>query len=71
MPVIKPNSNIIRPFLLSKKVDLHRFSEFDHVEDPSNLAVKYARNFVRKEIIPLAKHINPGLETTVRNLYNA
>ena len=70
MPVKKPNSNIIRPFLLSKKDDLHRFDRFEHIEDPSNRSVKYARNFVRKEILPLAEQVNPGLETTVRNLYN-
>lgn len=71
MPVENPESNVIRPFLLSKKSDLHRFAEFDHIEDPSNSTTDYARNLIRKEIMPLAEKINPGLQTTVRNLYNA
>lgn len=70
MPVEKPNSNIIRPFLLSRKKDLHWFERFSHIEDPSNDTTKFARNFIRKEILPLATHVNPGIETTVRNLYS-
>jgi len=70
MPVENTRSNVIRPFLLSRKSDLHRFSSFDHIEDPSNSTTKHSRNLIRKEMIPLAKEINPGLETTVRNLYN-
>lgn len=70
MPIRKPKTKIIRPFLLSKQKDLHRFIEYSHVEDPTNASTKYARNFVRKKIIPLAKHVNPGIETTVRNLYH-
>lgn len=69
MPIQNSESNVIRPFLLSKKDDLHRFNKFDHIEDPSNATTQYARNLVRKEIVPLAKKVNPGLETTVRNLY--
>ena len=70
MPVRKPLSNIMRPFLLSKKEDLHRFKKYNHIEDPSNQSTEYARNFIRREISPLAKIINPGIETTVRNLYD-
>ena len=70
MPVENPGANVIRPFLLSKKTDLHRFDEFPHIEDPSNSTTRYSRNFIRKEIVPLAKEVNPGLATTVRNLYN-
>jgi tRNA(Ile)-lysidine synthase len=70
MPVEKPNSNIIRPFLLSRKKDLHHFGNFSHIEDPSNNTTQFARNFIRQKILPLATHVNPGIETTVRNLYN-
>jgi len=70
MPIKKPSSNIMRPFLLSKKQDLHRFEKYNHIEDPSNQSTEYARNFIRSEISPLAKIINPGIETTVRNLYH-
>ena len=69
-PVRKPNSNIIRPFLLSPKKSLHRFAKFSHIEDPSNDHVVYARNYIRKNIISHAKKVNPGIETTVRNLYD-
>lgn len=70
MPVRKPKSNIIRPFLLSPKKSLHRFSKFTHIEDPSNGKTRHARNYIRKNVIPLAKVVNPGIEKTVRNLYN-
>ena len=70
MPIRKPNSNIIRPFLLSPKKSLHRFSKFSHIEDPSNAHIVHARNYIRKNIMPHAKKVNPGIETTVRNLYN-
>ncbi len=70
MPVHKPNSNIIRPFLLSTKSSLHRFSTLHHIEDPSNKDIKYARNMIRHNIMPEVVKVNPGIETTVRNLYN-
>ncbi len=70
MPVRKPNSNIIRPFLLSPKKSLHRFSKFSHIEDPSNSHIVHARNYIRKNIMPHAKKVNAGIETTVRNLYD-
>ena len=54
MPIRKPKTKIIRPFLLSKQSDLHRFDKYSHIEDPSNATTKYARNFIRKEIMPLS-----------------
>jgi tRNA(Ile)-lysidine synthase len=70
MPVKKPKSNIMRPFLLSSKSDLHRFDKFDFIEDPSNQSLKHARNVIRHKMRPVVQMINPGIETTVRNLYN-
>jgi len=70
MPIINPESNVIRPFLLSKRDALHRFSRYDHIEDPSNADLSFARNIIRHELMSTVKKINPGIETTVRNLYN-
>ena len=62
------NKNIVRPFLLTKKKDLERYAERKGIiplEDPSNLDVRFARNNIRHNIVPLALDVNPGLHKTV------
>ncbi len=61
------SGNIIRPLLFAAKADILAFAKKHSIvfrEDASNLSVKYNRNKIRKEIIPVLSSINPTLETT-------
>lgn len=69
MPIERKSPNVLRPFLLSSKKDLHRQLDIKHIQDPSNKDLKFARNFIRHELHPLCLNVNPGLATTVKNLY--
>ena len=60
----------LRPFIMSHPDDLHtRFREYPHIEDPSNASLKFTRNFIRHEILHRAQRVNPGLYTTIKNMY--
>ena len=39
-----------------------------YIEDPSNKDTAHDRNFVRHTMMPHIKHLNPGIETTVRKM---
>lgn len=70
MPIERADVNVIRPFLHSSKEALHRhISDLPFVKDPSNSDIKFARNYIRHRLGPLCLEINPGLQTTIRNLY--
>ena len=56
---------IIRPLLFASKEMLLSFARENQLEwreDSSNESVKYTRNFLRHEIIPILKKIYPGIE---------
>ncbi len=60
--------NIVRPLLFATKEMIRDYAEKQHLayqEDSSNREVKYKRNFIRHEIIPGLKKLNPGLEETL------
>ncbi len=62
--------NIIRPFLcISKKqiTDYLKNQNIDFVIDSTNEDINFRRNFIRKEIIPLLKNINPSINKSVLN----
>ena len=62
------NKNVIRPFLITKKIDLERWCDRNSVEyaiDPTNLGDRYSRSLVRKNIIPEALKVCPGFLTTM------
>ena len=70
-PMLIPYSrdNFIRPFLLTEKVDFLNWAERSgtpYMVDPSNNESKYMRSFIRNELIPLCKTVNPGLKKTIR-----
>jgi tRNA(Ile)-lysidine synthase len=53
---------IIRPFLNIYRSEIEEYvnvSSILYVEDSSNKGIKYERNYVRKEIIPAMKKLNP------------
>ena len=70
MPIKRKDMPVIRPFLLSRQSVLHeRFCEYPHIEDPTNAQLVHTRNFIRHELVPRSLHVNPGLHSTIRNLY--
>lgn len=61
---------IIRPLLIFTKQEILNFAENNGIkfcEDSSNYEEKYARNLLRKKVIPILKKLNPALEKTVLN----
>ena len=63
------STNIYRPFLMTEKISIRRYAEKHNVtwiEDPSNSGTHYMRNYVRKNIVPHALRVNPGLRKVLR-----
>ena len=63
----RKNERIVRPLLFASREELAAFARASKIawrEDSSNLATNYQRNFIRHEVIPKLKEINPSLETT-------
>ena len=61
------NGSIIRPLLFATKNEIEKFAIAKGMvwrEDQSNLTDDYQRNFVRHQIIPKLKELNPSLEGT-------
>lgn len=64
------NGNVLRPLLPFTKQELTDFAKenkIEFLEDKSNLESNYQRNFLRNEVIPLLKTINPQLSKTSIN----
>ena len=62
-------NNVIRPFLTTPKQEFRDWAErksLDWCEDISNNDTRYMRNYIRKNIVPHALHVNPGLHKTVK-----
>jgi tRNA(Ile)-lysidine synthase len=67
IPVI--NGNRIRPLLFASKSEIEDYAAEMGIawrEDSSNRTDDYQRNFIRHQIIPALKKINPALEDTFR-----
>ncbi len=63
----RKNERIVRPLLFASRADISLFARTSGIawrEDSSNLATNYQRNFIRHEVIPKLKEINPSLEET-------
>jgi tRNA(Ile)-lysidine synthase len=59
---------LIRPLLFADKDEIYAYvveNQLGWREDSSNQSVKYQRNLIRHEVIPLLKKINPSLENTM------
>lgn len=69
MPVTRESPEVLRPFLLSSKERLHRHLDLNYIQDPSNKNTKFSRNYIRHELQPMCLNVNPGLLTTIKNLY--
>lgn len=63
----RKNDRIIRPLLFASREEITDYAKTAGIswrEDSSNLATHYQRNFIRHELIPRLKEINPSLEAT-------
>jgi len=59
----------IRPFLSTTKEDMWNWvdrKKVPYVTDPGNFDDNFARSYIRKNIIPQALKINPGLRKVIR-----
>lgn len=55
---------IIRPFLTVSREEIEAYAEFHHIrhrEDESNRDLRFARNRVRHELLPLLQEMNPAV----------
>ena len=60
-----------RPLLDVTREEIETYAKennLKYVNDSSNDSIKYKRNFIRKEILPLVKKINPDVICTLNNL---
>ena len=60
---------IIRPMLFADREQIREYVAEHHLgwrEDSSNLSAKYQRNYLRQEVVPLLKTLNPNLEHTMQ-----
>lgn len=63
--------NIIRPFLTTPKSEFIDWCErkgLEWCEDLSNEDERYTRNYIRKNLVPHALKVNPGLHKTVKKI---
>lgn len=61
--------SVVRPLLLNRKSELEKWAANRGVKwvvDGSNTNTKYTRNYIRKELMPHALVVNPGLHTLLR-----
>lgn len=64
-------SNVIRPFLTTHKQELIDWcirKNVPWIEDKSNNNTDFTRNYIRKELMPHALRVNPGLPKVVRKI---
>lgn len=63
----RKNDKIVRPLLFASRQEIADYARTSGIawrEDMSNLATHYQRNFIRHEVIPRLREINPSLEST-------
>jgi tRNA(Ile)-lysidine synthase len=61
---------IVRPLSYASRDEIRDFAVKNDIawrEDSSNQRTDYSRNFIRHEIIPLAKRINPSIQKTYQS----
>ncbi len=64
----RKNDRIVRPLLFASRDEIVAFARAENIvwrEDASNLTTHYQRNFVRHELIPKLREINPSLESAI------
>lgn len=70
--ILPKKQRIIRPLLFAGKKEIRKYAQDNGIlyrEDSSNASDKYSRNFVRHQVVPKLKTINPNFEkTAARNI---
>ena len=64
------NNLIVRPLLVVSRLEIEQYlKERDIVfrEDSSNASVKYLRNKIRHELMPLLAEMNPSIQETIKD----
>ncbi len=67
-------NNVIRPFLTTSKTEFKSWCErkgLQWCQDYSNDDERFMRNYVRKNIVPHALQVNPGLAKTIAKMVRA
>lgn len=62
------NGSVIRPLLFATRAAVEKYASENSLvwrEDSSNSTDDYTRNFIRHQVIPKLKEINPSLEETI------
>ena len=65
--ILPKKGNLIRPLLFLNRTEIDQIVQdgaYPFREDSSNFSVKYSRNKLRLEVIPILKELNPALEQT-------
>jgi tRNA(Ile)-lysidine synthase len=61
------NGNVIRPLLFATRKQIEKYAVAKGIvwrEDLSNMTDDYQRNFIRHQVVPKLKELNPSLEVT-------
>lgn len=61
------NKKIIRPMLFATREEIEQYAKGNCIvwhEDKSNATDDYQRNFIRHQVVPLLKELNPSLENS-------
>jgi tRNA(Ile)-lysidine synthase len=61
-------NDMVRPLLFATKDEIREYANKENLlfrEDSSNQEVKYKRNFIRHQIVPKLKKLNPAIEETI------
>ena len=64
------NNAIVRPLLSVSRLEIEKYLKDKGLffrEDSSNVSVKYLRNKIRHELIPLLSQMNPSIQQTVKD----
>ena len=64
--------NVIRPLLFANRAMLIAYAEEHSIqwrEDASNLTDDYQRNFIRHQVMPLLREMNPNFDDTFRDTH--
>ena len=65
----KKTKNMLRPLLEFTRTEIETYAKTNKLkfrEDSSNSEVKYARNLIRKKVIPVLRQLNPSVENTMQ-----
>lgn len=66
--IAKDTSDLIRPLLGTSRADIEEYCRENHLDfavDPTNADVRYSRNMIRHEVMPLLKGLNPQAEEAI------